>query len=87
MIFMAKVHTLLKRGVRDNQGIAVGHVLHSIFGYENVVEMRIGKFFEVEFESSSEDEARKIVIDMCKSNLCNTIIEDYTIEELKVKND
>ena len=76
----AKVYVTLKRGVLDPQGSAVARSLHSL-GYQEVADVRLGKFIEVKLEEgTSPDEARRRLDEMCRKLLANTVIEDYRIE-------
>jgi phosphoribosylformylglycinamidine synthase subunit PurS len=76
----AKVYVTLKRGVLDPQGSAVARPLRSL-GYEEVAEVRLGKFIEVALaEGAPADEERKRIEEMCKKLLANTVIEDFRIE-------
>ncbi len=70
-----KVYVTLKAGVLDPQGQAVARTLGRL-GYEEVKDVRIGKF--IELEVSEADRTR--LEEMCKRLLANTVIEDYRIE-------
>ena len=70
-----KVYVTLKAGVLDPQGQAVARTLGRM-GYEEVKDVRIGKY--IEFEVASTDRAR--LEEMCRRLLANTVIEDYRIE-------
>ena len=48
-------------------------------GYENIINIRQGKYFEIELNESDEIKAKKIVEEICKKLLSNIVIEDYTI--------
>ena len=75
----AKVYVTLKKGVLDPQGKAVCSALKSL-GYNEVKNLRIGKFMEIEFDGSSRQNAEKRLKEMCEKLLANTIIEDYKVE-------
>ena len=76
----AKVYVTLKRGVLDPQGSAVARSLRSL-GYEEVADVRLGKFIEVALaEGAPVDEERKRIEEMCRKLLANTVIEDFRIE-------
>ena len=75
----AKVYVTLKKGVLDPQGKAVGSALKSP-GYNEVKNLRIGKFMEIEFDGSSKQNAEKRLKEMCEKLLANTVIEDYRVE-------
>jgi phosphoribosylformylglycinamidine synthase len=76
----ARVYVTLKRGVLDPQGSAVARSLRSL-GYEEVEDVRLGKFVEVRLRdgASAADERRRIE-EMCRRLLANTVIEDFQIE-------
>jgi phosphoribosylformylglycinamidine synthase len=47
--------------------------------FDNVSEVRQGKFFEIEVKENDENKAKSLVDDMCKKLLANLVIEDYKI--------
>ncbi|HSK41581.1 MAG TPA: phosphoribosylformylglycinamidine synthase subunit PurS [Arenibaculum sp.] len=75
----AKVHVTLKKGVLDPQGKAIGHALHAL-GFEEVGDVRQGKYIELELDETDRAKARAAVEDMCRKLLANTVIEDYSVE-------
>lgn len=75
----AKVYVTLKNGVLDPQGAAIMGALHSL-GQKAVVDVRQGKFFEIELSGLSKAEAEKSVKEMSEKLLANTVIEQYRIE-------
>ena len=72
----ATVHIMLKKGVLDPQGKAIGHALEGL-GFDEVGEVRQGKVIELEVAEGT-DEAR--VREMCEKLLANPVIEDYDIK-------
>ncbi len=70
---------MLKNGVLDPQGKAIGHALESL-GFEGVGEVRQGKVIELELASSDRNAAEAEIDQMCQRLLANTVIENYTIE-------
>jgi len=72
----AKIFVTLKKGVLDPQGKAVEHALHSL-GHTHVKEVRVGKFFEIEFEGSAAEGPLK---EMAEKLLANMVIENYRVE-------
>jgi phosphoribosylformylglycinamidine synthase len=74
-----RVLVRLKPGILDVQGSAVKRALGGL-GFNDVVELRIGKVIEVDVEAASAAEARARVDDMCRKLLANPILEDYSIE-------
>ena len=73
-----KVIVTLKEGVLDPQGKAIQQTLNGM-NFDNVGEVRQGKFFEIEIKEKDETKAKSLVDDMCKKLLANLIIEDYKI--------
>jgi len=72
----ARVYVTLKPGVHDPAGKAVQGGLSSL-GYDEVHEVRIGKYFEIELAEGATQER---VEQMCKKLLANTVIENFRVE-------
>ena len=68
----------LKKEVLDPQGKVVGQTLKNM-GYKNIINVRQGKYFDIEIEETDKEKAKKIVEEICKKLLTNIVIEDYTI--------
>jgi phosphoribosylformylglycinamidine synthase subunit PurS len=77
----ARVYVSLKPSVFDPQGSVVAHALSSL-GYEDVKDVRQGKFFEVELEGGDADTAKARVTEMADKLLANPVIESYRVEIL-----
>ncbi len=73
-----KVIVTLKNGVLDPQGKAIQQTLNGM-GFENVKEVRQGKYFDIEINENDETKAKSKVEDMCKKLLANLVIEDFKI--------
>ena len=73
-----KVIVTLKNGVLDPQGKAIQQTLNGM-NFDNVSEVRQGKYFDIEVNESDEDRAKSQVVEMCKKLLANLVIEDYKI--------
>ena len=69
----------LKKDVLDPQGKAVSQTLKNM-GYKNIVNVRQGKYFEIELNETDKEKAKKIVDEICKKLLSNMIIENYIID-------
>ena len=78
-MIQAKVYVTLKRAVLDPQGKAVHRSLTRL-GYDEVENVRLGKYIEVELGGEDEEKARARLTEMCEKLLANTVIEDYRIE-------
>jgi phosphoribosylformylglycinamidine synthase PurS subunit len=73
-----KVYVTLKESVLDPQGKAVSNALHSL-GYEEVADVRIGKYMEIFIETGGRD-VETVVREACEKLLSNPVIEDYRYE-------
>ena len=62
----------------DPQGKVVNQTLKNM-GYNNVLNVRQGKYFEIELNETDKEKGKKIVEEICKKLLSNIVIEDYTI--------
>jgi phosphoribosylformylglycinamidine synthase PurS subunit len=74
----ARIYVTLKPDVLDPQGKAVFHSLQEL-GYEEVADVRIGRFLEVELKGSPT-EARERLDEMCRRLLSNPVTEDFKVE-------
>ena len=73
-----KVIVTLKNGVLDPQGKAIQQTLNGM-AFDNVSEVRQGKYFDIEVNEADESKAKSQVEEMCKKLLANLVIEDYEI--------
>lgn len=74
-----KIFVSLKRGVLDPQGKAIERSLHTL-GYEEVREVRAGKYIELELAGTSRDSAELRIREICDKLLANPVIEDFRYE-------
>ena len=79
-----KVSTIitLKKDVLDPQGKVIHQTLDGM-GFEDVNEVRQGKYFEIDIKESDNDKAKTKVEEMCKKLLANLVIENYKIIDPK----
>jgi len=68
----------LKRDVLDPQGKVVFQTLKNM-EYKNIIDVRQGKYFEIEISETDKEKGKKIIEEMCNKLLVNTVIEDYKI--------
>jgi phosphoribosylformylglycinamidine synthase len=68
----------LKKDVLDPQGKVVNQTLKNM-GYNNIISVRQGKYFEIEINEKDKEEAKKIIEEISKKLLTNLVIEDYKI--------
>ncbi|MAX18059.1 MAG: phosphoribosylformylglycinamidine synthase [Nitrospina sp.] len=73
---LAQIHVTFKEGVLDPQGKTVHHALNDL-GYEEVLDVNIGKYLEIKLDPSSEEDAEIRVREMCEKLLANTVIESF----------
>ncbi|MEG6617293.1 phosphoribosylformylglycinamidine synthase subunit PurS [Peptococcaceae bacterium 1198_IL3148] len=76
-MFQAKIYITLRKSVLDPQGSVVTKSLHAM-GYENVAEVRVGRYLVVDINAADPNDAETQVHEMCKKLLANPVIEDYT---------
>ncbi len=70
---------MLKPTVLDPQGKTIHNALSSL-GFAAVRDVRQGKFFVLELNGASKDEARTQVERIAKEVLTNPVIEDFRYE-------
>ena len=75
-----KVIVTLKKSVLDPQGTVIQQTLDGM-GFNNVNNIRQGKFFEIDIDEKDQKKAEEKAKDMCKKLLANLVIEDYKIIE------
>jgi phosphoribosylformylglycinamidine synthase len=75
----ARIHVTLKASVLDPQGTAVTKSLNTL-GYDEVRDVRVGKYLEVKVDTTDRAVAEERVTEMCEKLLANTVIEKYSIE-------
>ena len=68
----------LKKDVLDPQGKVVKQTLKNM-GHKNIEDIRQGKYFEIELNEKDKEKAKKIIEEISKKLLTNTVIEDYKI--------
>jgi phosphoribosylformylglycinamidine synthase len=74
-----KIFVSLKKGVLDPQGKAIERSLHTL-GYNEVQDVRVGKYLELAVDAPSRDGAELRIREMCDKLLANPVIEDYRFE-------
>ena len=68
----------LKKDVLDPQGKVIHQTLDGM-GFDDVNEVRQGKYFEIDTKESDPKKAKEKVEEMCKKLLANLVIENYKI--------
>ena len=75
----AKVYVSLKPSILDPQGQTIADALHSL-GYAAVRDVRQGKYFELDVEAESVEDARALASEVADKLLANPVIESYRVE-------
>ena len=71
----ARVFVTLKPSVFDPQGRTIAEALHSL-GYTDVGDVRQGKYFELDLQTSESADARKLATEVADKLLANPVIEE-----------
>lgn len=75
----ARVFVSLKPSILDPQGQTIAEALHTL-GYTGVQGVRQGKYFELDVEAASPEEARTVASEVADKLLANPVIESYRVE-------
>ncbi len=76
------VYVTYKQGILDPQGVTVAKALTAL-DYDNVEDVRIGKFIQLDLKEENDGKLEKQVAEMCQRLLANPVIEDYRFEVVK----
>ena len=76
---LVKIYITLKKDVLDPQGSVIANSLKSL-GFNNIEDVRQGKYIEIKLDSENEESANKQINEMCEKLLANLVIEDYKVE-------
>ena len=68
----------LKKDVLDPQGKVIHQTLDGM-GFNDINEVRQGKYFEIDTIENDPNKAKDKVEEMCKKLLANLVIENYKI--------
>ena len=72
----------LKKDVLDPQGKVIHQTLDGM-GFQDINEVRQGKYFEIDTKETDKDKAKVQVEEICKKLLANLVIENYKIIDPK----
>ncbi len=78
----AHVWVMLKSTVLDPQGQTIQQALASL-GYTQVRDVRQGKFFVLQLDGTSREEAQKQIERIAREVLTNPVIEEFRFEILE----
>jgi phosphoribosylformylglycinamidine synthase len=74
-----RVFVTLKPSVFDPQGNTITEALHQM-GYTSVGDVRQGKYFELDVDAKTPDEAKTVAAEVAHKLLANPVIESYRVE-------
>ena len=74
----AVVMVMLKEGVLDPQGKAIGHALGTL-GFTSVNDVRAGKVIVLDLAETDPAKAQSVAEDMARKLLANTVIESFKV--------
>ena len=72
----------LKEDVLDPQGKVIHQTLDGM-GFNDINEVRQGKYFEIDTKENDPKKAKDNVEEMCKKLLANLVIENYKIIDVQ----
>jgi len=72
------VEVMLKPEIHDPQGDAIASACHRL-GFGQVLGVRQGKRFEVEFDGPADEVAVTAITNLARDLLSNPVIEDFTL--------
>ena len=75
----ARVFVSLKPSILDPQGTTIAEALRTL-GYAAVQEVRQGKYFELDVDAVSAEQARALAAEVADRLLANPVIESYRVE-------
>ena len=82
--YQAKIFVTLRSSVLDPAGVAVQSGLKQM-EYNNVEQVRIGKYIELMITADSENSARQDLDRICDQMLANPVIENYRFDLTEVE--
>jgi len=82
-IYQAQIYVTLRPSVLDPAGTAVKSGMEHM-GYNNVEQVRIGKYIELKLSATDEEAARQHLDRMCDQILANPVIENYRFDLVEV---
>ncbi|QXD14989.1 phosphoribosylformylglycinamidine synthase subunit PurS [Rhodocaloribacter litoris] len=77
-MYKANIHITLRPSILDPQGKATHQALVQL-GFQEVEQVRIGKYIELWVEATDAAEAERVARQACEKLLANPVMEDFTI--------
>lgn len=75
----ARIFVTLKPSILDPQGQTITDALHTL-GYGTVQDVRQGKYFELEVDATTIQQATTLADEVADKLLANPVIESYRVE-------
>ena len=75
-----RIHIALKKGVLDTQGKAIESAINKNLGYNQISNVRQGKFIDLDIAETDPNAIKQIVEDICNKLLVNGVIENYSYQ-------
>ena len=83
-MYLVKVYDTYHAAVLEPQGEAVKGAVHRL-GYQNVSEIRIGKYFEIKVTDSNKESVAAEIEEVCDKLLANVNMETYRYEIIEME--
>ncbi|MDZ7716332.1 MAG: phosphoribosylformylglycinamidine synthase subunit PurS [Balneolaceae bacterium] len=77
-MYKATVNVTLRKSILDPKGKAAHHALQNL-GMDDIENVRIGKFIELDIDADSKERAQTIAEDACTQLLANEVMEDFEV--------
>lgn len=81
--YQARIYVTLRPSVLDPQGVAIKSGIQHM-GYDNVEQVRIGKYIEMTLSATDEAAAKSELDRICDQLLANPVIETYRFDLMEV---
>lgn len=75
-----RIYISLKKGVLDTQGKAIENLLVKDFSFDNISNVRQGKFIDLEINETDESKISTTIDEICDKFLVNKVIEEYSFK-------
>ena len=80
--YLFKISTKLKDEIKDPQGQVVEKISKRLKIFDEI-NVKVGKFYEINFFAESSDEAKLKAKKLAQNILINPIVEEYQIIDIK----
>ncbi|MCH8275981.1 MAG: phosphoribosylformylglycinamidine synthase subunit PurS [Bacteroidetes bacterium] len=78
-MYKARINITLRSSILDPQGKAAHNALTHL-GFENIDQVRIGKYIEMGIDAESVETAETVAREACRKLLANPVMEDFDIQ-------